>query len=87
MGGRGYQSLLVKILEFLIACIPKPPMINQITVALSLALDSSTDAIGGWTKNTPKPDFFEKRKKSSKFKNSKVWFPLCFERQNQPKKI
>ena len=28
--------------------------------------DSTTDAIGGWTKNTPKPDFFEKRKKSPK---------------------
>ena len=28
--------------------------------------DSSTDAIGGWTKNTLKPDFFEKRKKLSK---------------------
>ena len=28
--------------------------------------DSSTDAIGRWTKNTPKPDFFEKQKKSSK---------------------
>ena len=27
---------------------------------------SSTNAIGGWTKNTPKPDFFEKWKKSSK---------------------
>ena len=25
--------------------------------------DSTTDAIGGWTKNTPKPDFFEKQKK------------------------
>ena len=24
---------------------------------------SSTDAIGGWTKSTPKPDLFEKRKK------------------------
>ena len=28
--------------------------------------DSSTDAIGGWTKNTKKPDFFEKQKKSPK---------------------
>ena len=28
--------------------------------------DSSTDAIGGWTKNTQNPIFFEKRKKSSK---------------------
>ena len=27
---------------------------------------SSTIAIGGWTKNTPKPDFFEKRKKINK---------------------
>ena len=36
------------------------------TKHLSTDADSSTDAIGGWTKNTPKPDFFEKRKKSSK---------------------
>ena len=28
--------------------------------------DSSTDTTVGWTKNTRKPDFFEKRKKSSK---------------------
>ena len=37
--------------------------------------DSSTDAIGGWTKDTPKLDFFEKRKKSSKtqkLKNSRT---------------
>ena len=36
------------------------------TKHLSTDADSSTDAIGGWTKNTPKPDFFETRKKSSK---------------------
>ena len=36
------------------------------TKHLSTDADSSTDAIGGWTKNTPKPNFFEKRKKSSK---------------------
>ena len=30
---------------------------------LSTDADSSTDAIGGWTKNTLKPDFFEKQKK------------------------
>ena len=29
-------------------------------------VDSSTNGIGGWTKNNPKPDFFEERKKSSK---------------------
>ena len=28
--------------------------------------DSSTDAIAGWTKNTEKPDFFEKWQKSPK---------------------
>ena len=36
------------------------------TKHLSTDADSSTDAIGGWTKNTPKPDFPEKRKKSPK---------------------
>ena len=33
---------------------------------LSTDADSSTDTIVGWTKNTQKPNFFEKRKKSSK---------------------
>ena len=36
------------------------------TKHLSTDADSSTDAIGGWTKNTPKLNFFEKRKKASK---------------------
>ena len=40
---------------------------TQETKHLSTDADSSTDAILGWTKNTPNPDFFlEKRKKSSK---------------------
>ena len=29
---------------------------------LSIDADSSTNAIGGWTKNSPKLDFFQKRK-------------------------
>ena len=33
--------------------------------------DSSTDAIGRWTKNTTKPNSFEKRKKSSKTQKPK----------------
>ena len=33
------------------------------TKHLSTDADSSTDAIGGWTKNTPKPDFSEKTEK------------------------
>ena len=40
------------------------------TKHLSTDADRSTDAIGGWTKNTPRPDFFEKRKKS--FKTQKL---------------
>ena len=41
------------------------------TKHLSTDADSSTDAIGGRTKNTQKPDFFEKRKKSSKMQKLK----------------
>ena len=36
------------------------------TKHLSADADSSTDTTVWWTKNTQKPDFFEKRKKSSK---------------------
>ena len=36
------------------------------TKHLSTDADSSTDTTVGWTKNTPKPKFFETRKKSSK---------------------
>ena len=36
----------------------------QETKHLSTDADSSTDTIVWWTKNTPKPDFFEKQKKS-----------------------
>ena len=43
------------------------------TKHLSTDADSSTDAIGGWTKNTPKPDFFLKNGKNHpKRKNSKM---------------
>ena len=42
----------------------------QDTKHLSTDADSSTDAIGGWTKNTQKPIFFEKRKKI--IKNAKT---------------
>ena len=36
------------------------------TKHLSTNADSSTDTTVGWTKNTQKPNFFEKREKSSK---------------------
>ena len=36
------------------------------TKHLSTDADSSTDTTVGWTKNTQNPNFFEKRKKSSK---------------------
>ena len=38
----------------------------QETKHLLTDADSSTNAIGRWTKNTQKPDFFDKRKKSPK---------------------
>ena len=60
----------------------------------------SGSVVSGWTKNTQKPNFFEKRKKSSKrqkLKNVQRYakisdtpfnqrFPPCFVRQNQQKK-
>ena len=44
---------------------PKKSRIRE-TKHLSTDADSSTDTAVGWTKNTQKPKFFEKRKKSSK---------------------
>ena len=41
------------------------------TKHLSTDADSSTDTTVGWTKNTQKPIFFEKRKKSSKMQKLK----------------
>ena len=54
---------------------PRGPMLWKSRIRetkhLSTDADSSTDAIGGWTKNTPKPDFFEKQKKPSKMQKLK----------------
>ena len=47
------------------------------TKHLSTDADSSTDAIGGWTKNTPKPNFLEKRKKSSKTQKTEKRLEIC----------
>ena len=47
------------------------------TKHLSTDADSSTDAIGGWTKNTPKHDCFEKLKKSSKTQKLKKRLEIC----------
>ena len=44
------------------------------TKHLSTDADSTTDTTVGWTKNTQKPNFFEKRKKSSKMQKLKnLW--------------
>ena len=51
--------------------LQKKPRMRE-TKHLSTNADSSSDAIGGCTKNTPKPNFFEKRKNHSKRKNSKT---------------
>ena len=42
------------------------------TKQLSTDAYSSTDAIGGWTKNTPKPDILKNGKNHPKRKNSKT---------------
>ena len=59
-------SLLVNVREG----IEKKSRILE-TKHLSTNVDSSDDAIGGWTKNTPKPDFFEKQKKPPKMQKLK----------------
>ena len=56
---KGIQNVNLKISYFL-----KIP--HTETKHLSTDADSSTNTTVGWTKNTQKPDFFEKRKKSSK---------------------
>ena len=65
------QLSLVSILLELTYFNSKKSRIRE-TKHLSTDADSSTDAIGGWTKNTPKPDFFEKGKNHPKRKNSKT---------------
>ena len=47
------------------------------TKHLSSDAHSSIDAIGGCTKNTPKPDFFEKQKKSSRTEKLKKRLEIC----------
>ena len=42
------------------------------TKHLSTDTDSSTDAIGGWTKSIPTTDFFEKQKNHQKMHNSET---------------
>ena len=49
----------------------------QETKHLSTDADSSTDAIGGLTKNTPKPDFFEKRKKIIQNAKTQKHLEIC----------
>ena len=47
------------------------------TKHFSTDVDSSTDAIGGWTENTPKPDFFEKRKKIIQNPKTQQHLEIC----------
>ena len=54
----------------LIGVIPKESRIRETKHLLTNA-DSSTDTTVGWTKNTQKPNFLEKRKKSSKMQKLK----------------
>ena len=70
-------SLFTKLVNCTFAqCGSKKSRIRE-TKHLSTATDSSTNAIGGQTKNTPKPDFFEKLKKSSKTEKLKKRLEIC----------
>ena len=44
---------------------------------LSTDADSSTDTTVGWTMNTQKPVFIEKRKKSSKTQKTQKSLEIC----------
>ena len=61
-------SLKYPILEAFF--VKENPAIRE-TKHHSTDADSSTDAIGGWTKNTQKPDFFQKQKKLPKMQKLK----------------
>ena len=50
------------------------------TKHLSTDADSSTDAIGGWTQNTPKPDFLQKQTKIFQKAKTQKHLEIC---QNQ----
>ena len=45
---------------------------SRIQETKQLSTDSSTNAIGGWAKNTQKPDFFLNGKNHQKRKNSEM---------------
>ena len=82
---------------------------NQQYALRSEVSNPSGRVVSRWTKNTQKTDFFEKRKQSSKTQKLKnvqryakisdtpfdqrslihreAWFPPCFVRQNQQKKL
>ena len=47
------------------------------TKHLSTDADSSTDAMGGWTKNTQKPDFFEKTEKIIQKAKTQKCLEIC----------
>ena len=60
------RHLNSSINKFLLVKRKKKSRIRE-TKHLSTDADSSTNAIGGWTKNTPKPNFFEKLKNIQKY--------------------
>ena len=63
------QCALLEVLTH-VGPFKKKSLIRE-TKHLSTDADSSTDTTVGWTKNTQKPKFFEKRKKLSETQNFK----------------
>ena len=59
------------------ALLDKKKSIIWDTKHLSTDADRSTDTTVGWTKNTQKPNLFEKQKKSSKTQKLKKCLEIC----------
>ena len=63
------------IIMYIHTCMKKSRI--RETKHLSTDADSSTDTTVGWTKNTRKPNIFEKRKKSSKTQKTQKRLEIC----------
>ena len=67
-----FQSISIKTEKSKITLLDIKKSRIRETKHLSTDADSSTDTTVGWTKNSRKPKFFEKRKKSSKTQKLKT---------------
>ena len=67
-----FWNILLNIVEIAKQYVTKLKSCIRETKHLSIDSDSSTDVIGGWTKNTQNPIFFKSGKNHKKRKNSET---------------